>query len=86
MPDDRISSDPGAEENAMTIRPIPRPTWLFDLAAFLAVLVAAIILISAARADPLIVRAVADAAGTYLGWQIFTERRRLSGDAGPTPG
>jgi hypothetical protein len=68
----------------MTIRPTHRATWLFDLAAFLAVLVTAIILISAVHADPLIVRAVADAAAAYLGWRIFTERRRSNGDAGPT--
>jgi hypothetical protein len=68
----------------MTIRPIRRPTWLFDLAAFLAVLVTAIILISAVHADPSIVRAVTDAAATYLGWRIFVERRRPNGDTGPT--
>jgi hypothetical protein len=48
------------------------------------VLVTAIILISAVHADPVIVRAVADAAGVYLAWRIATERRRLSGDIGPT--
>jgi hypothetical protein len=68
----------------MTIQPTHRPTWLFDLAGFLAVLVTAIILISAAHADPLIVRAVTDAAAAYLGWRIFTERRQPNRDAGPT--
>jgi hypothetical protein len=68
----------------MTIRPACRPTWLFDLAAFLAVLVGAIILISAVHADPLIVRAVTDAAAACLGWRIFADRRRPSRDAGAT--
>ena len=70
----------------MTIRPTPRPTWLFDLTAGLAVLITAIILSSASDADPMIVRAVADAAGAYLAWRIFTERRHPSGDVGPTRG
>jgi hypothetical protein len=67
----------------MTTRSTPRPTWLFDLAAFLAVLVTAIILISAVHAGTQTVRAVTDAAAAYLAWRIFAERRRVRGDIGP---
>jgi hypothetical protein len=59
--------------------PTPRMSSRYDLAAFLAVPVIAIILISAVHADPLIVQAVTDLVSTYLVWRFAAQRPSGSG-------
>jgi hypothetical protein len=56
-------------------RPNPRPAWYFDLAAFLAILVTAIILISVVPADPQVVQSVVDLAAAYLAVRVAGDRR-----------
>jgi hypothetical protein len=67
----------------MTARSESRLTWLFDLAAFIAVQVTAILLISSAGADPVIVQSVFQLASAYLVWRTAAGRagRRPAGGA-----
>lgn len=67
----------------MTKRPKPVPTRRFDLAAFLAILVIAIILISVGHADPLVIKSIADLTVAYLAWRVAAEQRAANGDSGP---
>jgi hypothetical protein len=59
----------------MTKRQKSVPTRRFYLAGFLAVLVTAIILISARWADPLVIKSIADLTVAYLAWRVATEQR-----------
>jgi len=50
-----------------------------DLAAFIAILVVGILLISVAGIDPLVVKTIADLAAVYLTWRIASRRRQAKG-------
>lgn len=68
----------------MTKQPKPVSARRFDLAAFLAILVTAIILISAGHADPLVIKSIADLTVAYLAWRVAAQQRSSNGDTGPT--
>lgn len=65
----------------MGFHPDPRPAWYFGLAAFLAVIVTAIILISVVPADSQVVQSVFDLALAYLAVQAAGDQR--AGDRSP---
>jgi hypothetical protein len=63
------------EENLMTTRLRTPLNRLFVLSGFLAVPVVAIILISIARPDPMIVKGLLDLTVAYLVWRAATDKK-----------
>ena len=59
----------------MKVSPSPAGPHRDDLAAFVAILVVGILLISIADFDPLVIKALADLAAAYLAWRIARLRR-----------